>query len=135
MVLVRELCVFQLFLGPNHKIADISSVILLQLFIAVINENFDVAEELKRGRQATDYYATQQPVAATPAWLRRLNPYRWFRANPKSIAVENLPSNLILPMQKAVIQDSSFNPDFSMRSVGPFFFAYGCEADDGEYFR
>lgn len=83
----------------------------------MINENFDVAEELKRGKQATDYYATQQPVQATPAWLRRLNPYRWFKANPRSIAVENLPSNLILPMQKAVIQDSSFNPDFSTRSV------------------
>ncbi|KAL5522184.1 CCH1 [Sanghuangporus sanghuang] len=94
-----------------------ANFILLQLFIAVINENFDVAEELKRGKQATDYYATQQPVQATPAWLRRLNPYRWFKANPRSIAVENLPSNLILPMQKAVIQDSSFNPDFSTRSL------------------
>lgn len=92
-------------------------VILLQLFIAVINENFDVAEEVKRGKQATNYYAMQQPVEASPAWLRRLNPYRWFKANPKSIAVENLPSNLILPMQKAVIQDSTFNPDSSATSV------------------
>ena len=66
MVPVRELCIFRLFLGPNQEIADISSVILLRLFIAVINENFDVAEELKRGKQATDYYATQRPVAATP---------------------------------------------------------------------
>lgn len=90
---------------------------MLQLFIAVINENFDVAEELKKGKQATNYYATQHPVQAHPPWLRRLNPYRWFRANPKSVAVESLPSNLILPMQKAVIQDNSINPDFSAYNV------------------
>ncbi|KAI5121745.1 hypothetical protein M0805_009034 [Coniferiporia weirii] len=108
-------------LGQSALIALFISVwflfanfILLQLFIAVINENFDVAEELKRGKQATNYLAMQQPIQASPPWLRRLNPYRWFRANPKSIAVENLPSNLILPMQKAVIQESAFNPDFSM---------------------
>lgn len=86
---------------------------MYQLFIAVINENFDVAEELKKGKQATDYYATQQPVNASPPWLRRFNPYRWFKANPKSIAVENLPSNLILPMQKAVIEDNSFMADLT----------------------
>ena len=103
VVPVRELCVFRLFLGPNHEIADISSVILLRLFIAVINENFDVVEELKRGKQATDHCVTQRPVAATPVWLRRLNTHRWFRASPKSIAVENLPSNLILPMQKRAL--------------------------------
>lgn len=97
---------FDCFLGLTRI-----PVILVQLFIAVINENFDVAEELKKGKQATNYVATQQAVQASPAWLRRLNPYRWFKANPKSIAVENLPSNLILPMQKAIIQDNSFGMD------------------------
>lgn len=80
----------------------------MQLFIAVINENFDVAEELKKGKQATHYLALQQPVQASPTWLRRLNPYRWFKANPKSIAVENLPSSLVLPMQKSVMESNSY---------------------------
>ncbi|TDL23428.1 hypothetical protein BD410DRAFT_897507 [Rickenella mellea] len=84
-----------------------ANFIILQLFIAVINENFDVAEEHKKGQQATHYWARQQPMKAHPAWLRRLNPYRWFKANPKSIAVEDLPSNLVLPMQKSLVQDYS----------------------------
>lgn len=116
MVSLRQL--FVVFALPKipRLTAALQSVILLQLFIAVINENFDVAEELKKGKQATHYYATQH-VQAGPHWLRKLNPYRWFKANPKSVAVENLPSNLILPMQKAVIQDNSINPDFSASNV------------------
>ncbi len=33
-----------------------------------------------------------------------LNPYRWFKAQPKAIGVE-LVSNLVLPMQKALVKD------------------------------
>jgi hypothetical protein len=75
------------------------------MFIAVINENFDVAEEAKKSKQATSFWAKQLPGSTKVKWLRRLNPYRWFKANPKSITVESLPSNLILPMQKALVQD------------------------------
>ncbi|KLO12110.1 hypothetical protein SCHPADRAFT_875932 [Schizopora paradoxa] len=85
-----------------------ANFILVQLFIAVINENFDVAEELKKGKQTTHYLAMQQPVQASPPWLRRLNPYRWMKSNPKAVVVENLPSNLVLSMQKSIIQDQSF---------------------------
>lgn len=77
----------------------------MQMFIAVINENFDVAEESKRSRQADHFWATQRPEKARAAWVRKLNPYRWFKASPKAIAVEQLPSNLVLPMQKAMVQD------------------------------
>lgn len=75
------------------------------MFIAVINENFDVAEEAKRGKQATSFWAKQLPNSTNNPWLRRLNPYRWFSPNPKSMTVESLPSNLVLPMQKALVQD------------------------------
>lgn len=78
------------------------------MFIAVINENFDVAEEQKRSRQATHFWATQRPQQARAAWIRRLNPYRWFAAKPKAIAVDQLPSNLVLPMQKSLVQDYTF---------------------------
>lgn len=74
------------------------------MFIAVINENFDVAEESKRSRQASHYWASHRPQQVRAAWVRKLNPYRWFKAQPKAIEVE-LPSNLVLPMQKALVQD------------------------------
>lgn len=80
-------------------------VIILQMFIAVINENFDVAEEAKRSRQAEGFWAKQAPKSQAQAWKRRLNPYRWFAANPKSMTVESLPASLVLPMQKALVQD------------------------------
>lgn len=82
-----------------------ANFIVLQMFIAVINENFEVAEEAKKGKQATHYLNQNQAEQASSPWLRRLNPYRWVKANPVTVKVENLPSNLVLPMQKALIQD------------------------------
>ncbi|EIW52938.1 uncharacterized protein TRAVEDRAFT_155754 [Trametes versicolor FP-101664 SS1] len=81
-----------------------ANYIVLQMFIAVINENFDVAEESKRSRQASHYWASHRPQQVRSTWVRKLNPYRWFKAQPKAIEVE-LPSNLVLPMQKALVQD------------------------------
>lgn len=95
-------------------------VIMLQMFIAVINENFNVAEESKRGRQADDYWAAHQPQKVKATWVRKLNPYRWFSPSPKAIVVENLPSNLVLPMQKALVQDYGL-PGMERRSSVSFF--------------
>ncbi|KAI9433175.1 Ion transport protein-domain-containing protein [Lactarius indigo] len=82
-----------------------ANFIVLQMFIAVINENFSVAEEAKRSQQASLYFRTQEPDKHRSAWVRKLNPYRWFRPSPRAIVVENLPSNLVLPMQKTLVQD------------------------------
>ncbi|KAJ7487241.1 Ion transport protein-domain-containing protein [Mycena galericulata] len=81
-----------------------ANFIVLQMFIAVINENFDVAEEAKKGKQATSYWAQQTPQEGRTAWLRRLNPYRWIRARPVEVRVEALPASLVLPMQKSLVQ-------------------------------
>lgn len=75
------------------------------MFIAVINENFEIAEESKRSRQASNYWASHQPQKAGASWVRKLNPYRWFKAQPKAVAVEQLPTNLVLPMQRTVVED------------------------------
>ena len=80
---------------------------MMQMFIAVINENFDVAEEAKKGRQASHYWASQRQEKTQVSWTKKLNPYRWFTPAPKAIAVDNLPSSLVLPMQKALVQDYS----------------------------
>ncbi|KAJ7085572.1 Ion transport protein-domain-containing protein [Mycena epipterygia] len=77
-----------------------ANFIVLQMFIAVINENFDVAEEAKKGKQATNYWSEYHP---REGWLRRLNPYRWIRAS--AIEIKVLPANLVLPMQKSLMQD------------------------------
>ncbi|KAH7908813.1 Ion transport protein-domain-containing protein [Hygrophoropsis aurantiaca] len=83
-----------------------ANFIVMQMFIAVINENFNVAEETKKGKQASDYWARHQHQHVSHgAWLRKLNPYRWLRANPVRVKVDNLPSNLVLPMQKTLVQD------------------------------
>ncbi|EGN97267.1 hypothetical protein SERLA73DRAFT_110442 [Serpula lacrymans var. lacrymans S7.3] len=83
-----------------------ANFIVLQMFIAVINENFNVAEEAKRGKQASDYWENdQQRPIDNATWMRKLNPYQWIKANPVKVKVENLPSNLVLPMQKALVQD------------------------------
>lgn len=80
---------------------------MMQMFIAVINENFDVAEEAKKGRQASHYWASQRQEKIQVSWMKKMNPYRWFAPAPKAIAVDNLPSGLVLPMQKALVQDYS----------------------------
>ncbi|KAF8632710.1 hypothetical protein AX15_001734 [Amanita polypyramis BW_CC] len=83
-----------------------SYFIILQMFIAVLNENFSVAEELKKSKQASSYWATQRnSEEARPSWMHNLNPYRWLKANPVTVKVDNLPSNLVLPMQKSLVQD------------------------------
>jgi len=75
------------------------------MFIAVINENFQVAEEQKKSKQASQYYNQQKARQGTISWFRRLNPYRWIKANPETAKVANLPSNLTLPIQKTLVQD------------------------------
>ncbi|KAJ7479857.1 Ion transport protein-domain-containing protein [Mycena latifolia] len=82
-----------------------ANFIVLQMFIAVINENFDVAEEAKKGKQASNYWDEHRPQEGHVTWLRRLNPYRWIRASPVEVKVEALPANLVLPMQKSLVQD------------------------------
>lgn len=77
------------------------------MFIAVINENFDVAEEQKKGKQASEFYNQQKAQNGTSSWFRNLNPYRWAKANPETAKVANLPSNLVLPVQRTLVQDYS----------------------------
>ncbi|KAG6337189.1 hypothetical protein ID866_1903 [Astraeus odoratus] len=85
-----------------------ANFIVLQMFIAVINENFSVAEEAKKDKQASDYWARHQQQEVTQSrWIRRLNPYEWFKADPVTVRVENLPSNLVLPIRESVVQDYS----------------------------
>ncbi|PCH34579.1 hypothetical protein WOLCODRAFT_106220 [Wolfiporia cocos MD-104 SS10] len=90
---------------------SLANFIVFQMFIAVINENFQIAEESKRTRQASNYWASHRPQQASVPWLRKFNPYRWIKAQPKAIAVEQLPSDLVLPMQKNLVDDYTLPGD------------------------
>lgn len=91
--------------GFSNSFPGTLVVIVMQMFIAVINENFDIAEEAKKGRQASHYWASQRQERSHISWMKKFNPYRWFAPAPKAIAVDNLPSSLVLSMQKALVQD------------------------------
>lgn len=80
-------------------------VILVNMFIAVLNENFSIAEELKHKQQMEAFVRNNGPQAATVTWVRKFNPYNFLRPRPKAGRVENMPSNLVLPMKKAVVRD------------------------------
>ena len=75
------------------------------MFIAVINKKFGVAEEAKRSQRVSLYFQMQEPNKHWLAWVRKLNLYLWFKPSPWAIVVENLPLNLVPPMQKALVQD------------------------------
>ena len=87
------------------------------MFIAVINENFQIAEETKRSQQASHYWAAHRPQQAQAHWTRKFNPYRWFKAQPKAIAVDHLPSNLVLPMQKTLVEDYTLSRQTTIGDV------------------
>ncbi|XP_006460371.1 hypothetical protein AGABI2DRAFT_220377 [Agaricus bisporus var. bisporus H97] len=90
-----------------------SNFIVLQMFIAVINENFQVAEEAKKSEQASKFWATRNAREGKPTWMRVLNPYRWFKANPVTVRVDELPSGLVLPMQKNLVVGYGNNANVS----------------------
>lgn len=58
-----------------------ANFIVLQMFIAVINENFSVAEHEKRQQQLEQYLRRNEPppLSFTARLLNRLSPYRWLK--------------------------------------------------------
>lgn len=68
-------------------------------------QNFEVAEEQKRARQFDAYLRKTEPRSTRVNWLDKWNPYRFVKSNPKSVAVESMPSGLVLPLKKAIVQD------------------------------
>ncbi|KAG8883427.1 calcium channel protein [Tulasnella sp. 332] len=97
-----------------------ANFIMLQMFIAVINENFEVAEEQKRAKQFDAYLRKAEPASARVNWLDRWNPYRFVKAQPSSLQVENMPSALVLPLRSNVVQDrrGKRQGSTSQRSLG-----------------
>ncbi|ORX40063.1 Ion transport protein-domain-containing protein [Kockovaella imperatae] len=83
--------------------------IVLQMFIAVINENFAVAEEQKRKRQMEAFIRRAEPAHVKTSWIDRLNPYRYLESKGSSVKVDALPANLVLPIKPTIGPDVAIN--------------------------
>ncbi|WVQ85091.1 hypothetical protein IAT38_007255 [Cryptococcus sp. DSM 104549] len=92
-----------------------SNFIVLQMFIAVINENFAIAEEQKRKRQIEAFIRKAEAPSAHVNWIDRLNPYRLMTARHRAVKVDTLPPNLVLPLKQHVGVDVSSVPSDNLR--------------------
>lgn len=75
------------------------------MFVAVINENFAVAEEQKRERQVAAFIRHSEPLSAHASWIDRFNPYRLMSAHHNAVKVDSLPPNLVLPLKQNIGAD------------------------------
>ncbi|CAI2169741.1 19144_t:CDS:10 [Funneliformis geosporum] len=84
---------------------SLSNFILLTMFIAVLQENFEIAEEQKHKIQLQTFKRNVDSTEKKDDVIDRWNFYKYFQAKPKALAVESIPSNLILHTQKSRVRD------------------------------
>lgn len=87
----------------------------MQMFIAVINENFSVVEEAKREMQASDH--SKQHTSSR--WLSMLNPYLWARTKLTAVNGENLSSTSVLEEEDRYVHHGPLPMPHGMDQVGP----------------
>ncbi|CAG8605027.1 225_t:CDS:2, partial [Racocetra fulgida] len=75
------------------------------MFIAVVQENFAIAEEEKHKIQVETFRRNADPTIKKDFVIERWNIYRFFKEKPKALAIENLPSSLILHTQKSRVRE------------------------------
>ncbi|CED84829.1 high-affinity cell membrane calcium channel [Phaffia rhodozyma] len=90
-----------------------SNFIMLQLFIAVIQENFAVAEETKKNHQIEAFLRRTEPRRPQDTFLDKFNPYLLFK--PKQTIVQRNPG---IPVKRS-LTDGDFGPtDAGMKQEG-----------------
>ncbi|CAO3660618.1 unnamed protein product [Umbelopsis ramanniana] len=83
-----------------------SNFVLVNMFIAIIMENFETAEEEKRQRQVQDYLNKNDTMILEDAPIAsRWNVFRYLKPKPKGLAVDNMPSGLVLSTQKEYVRE------------------------------
>lgn len=65
-----------------------SYFVLISMFIACLNENFTIAEELKHQQQLDAYLLPKTEL--TVSWLRNFNPYTFFSSKSKRSSLVDL---------------------------------------------
>ncbi|CAO0803366.1 unnamed protein product [Mucor circinelloides] len=82
-----------------------SNFVLVNLFIAVLMENFEIAEEDKRKRQVMQFMEKTENELGQKTVVSRWNIYRYFKPKAKGLDVKNIPSNLVLSVQKSIVRE------------------------------
>lgn len=82
-----------------------SNFVLVNMFIAVLMENFEIAENDKRRNQILDYMKKTENELDKKTVVSRWNIYRYFKSQPKELDVTNIPSNLVLSVQKNIVRE------------------------------
>ncbi|KAF8452208.1 Ion transport protein-domain-containing protein [Boletus edulis BED1] len=108
------LAVYQILSGENWTAvlydatdAELNLGQAIIMFIAVINENFDVAEETKRKMQASNYSGKHSQTTSNQ-WTNMLNPYLWFKTRSAVVGAEAPSSTLVLENTKTLVQHDPF---------------------------
>ncbi|KAF8548118.1 hypothetical protein OG21DRAFT_1489654 [Imleria badia] len=82
-----------------------ANFIVMQMFIAVINENFSVAEEAKRKMQESSH-SEQHSQTTSSRWTDMLNPYIWLGTKSTTADAENTSSTSVLAEEETLVQHS-----------------------------
>ncbi|OAD72147.1 hypothetical protein PHYBLDRAFT_147120 [Phycomyces blakesleeanus NRRL 1555(-)] len=83
-----------------------SNFVLVNMFIAVLMENFETAEEEKKKRQIQYYVEkTENAFVTDDPIVSRWNIYRYMKAKPKELEIKNMPTTLLLPVQKNAVRE------------------------------
>ncbi|KAF8122971.1 Ion transport protein-domain-containing protein [Boletus edulis] len=90
-----------------------ANFVVLQMFIAVINENFELAEEAKRGMQEHNN-SEQQSQTTISGRMNMLNPYLWIKTKFKTANAENPPSTSVLGEAERLVADSPLPMGFEL---------------------
>ena len=93
----------------------------MQMFIAVINENFSVAEEAKRKMQESSR-SEQRSQTTSSRWANMLNPYTWLRSESTTVDARNASSTLILAEEETLVQQSPLSMHHEWDQVGSLTF-------------
>ncbi|KAG1470308.1 hypothetical protein G6F56_002758 [Rhizopus delemar] len=82
-----------------------SNFVLVNMFIAVLMENFEIAEEDKRKNQVLSFMKKTETEMNKKTVVSRWNIYRYFKPQPKGLNISSIPNNLILSVQKNVVKE------------------------------
>jgi hypothetical protein len=75
------------------------------MFVAVLMENFEIAENDKRKNQILQYMKKTENENDRKTVVSRWNIYRYFKSQPRGLDVTNIPSNLVLSVQKNIVRE------------------------------
>ncbi|OBZ90459.1 Calcium-channel protein cch1 [Choanephora cucurbitarum] len=82
-----------------------SNFVLVNLFIAVLMENFEIAEEDKRRNQVENFMKKTENELDKKTVVSRWNIYRYFKPKSTGLNVKNMPNNLVLSVQKSIVRE------------------------------